>query len=426
MNKNERLHALTILTALLVNKTSLSQLMPSSIDIAPMTKELCFGFCRHYFRLQAIAYCLLKKRPKEDQIWIALLMGLYQLHYMNQPDYAVVKETVALLEKTQNSWAKGLINGVLRNFCRQKTEVLEKLNTDPFFLHGQPHWLLKRLKTDWPDNWHEIAQANDSHPPMTLRVNKQKSSVSNYLHILNQAGIAASAHPVATEAITLDSPCPVQQLPGFSEGLVSVQDAAAQLAVSLLSLKPGLRILDACCAPGGKTCHILETEPELSTCDALDIDSKRLDRVRENLNRLNVHAHLISGDASTPETWWDGQLYDRILLDAPCSATGVIRRHSDIKLLRTNEEIKWITQIQHKMLRALWPLLAPNGLMVYATCSILTAENEQQIAEFVTDTKECKLIRGNWAWGHPSNYGQQIFPGEYGMDGFFYAILSKQ
>ena len=425
MSKNERLRALTILTTLLVEKSSLSQLMPPSSEVAPMTKEICFGFCRHYFRLAAIADSLLKKKPKEIEIWVALLIGLYQLHYMNQPDYAVVKETVALLEKTKKIWAKGLVNAVLRNFCRQKDEILAKLKNNPLFVYGQPEWLLKRLKKDWPNDWQAIAQANNEHPPMTLRVNLRKNSVAEYLQKLSDAGIEAYAHPVASEGITLASACDVHQLPGFSEGCISVQDAAAQLAVSLLSLKPGLRLLDACCAPGGKTCHILETEPNLSACVALDVDPKRLSRVQDNLNRLNLKATLQQGDALTPETWWDGQSFDRILLDAPCSATGVIRRHSDIKLLRTPEEIVAVSKTQHTMLRAIWPLLAQDGILVYATCSVMPVENEQQIADFVAETPDCKVFHGNWSWGHTTTHGQQILPGEQGMDGFFYTVLRK-
>ncbi|KTD03734.1 16S rRNA (cytosine(967)-C(5))-methyltransferase RsmB [Fluoribacter gormanii] len=425
MNKNERLHALKILTQLLTEKSSLSQLMPATAEATPMTKEICFGFCRHYFRLQALAECLLQKKPKELEIWVALLIGLYQLHYMQVPDYAVVKETVSLLEKIKKPWAKGLVNAVLRNFCRQQNEILERLSNDPRFIHGQPQWLLERLQADWPDDWQAIAQANDMHPPMTLRVNVQKNSVAEYLQILNQEGIAAEPHPIAAAGITLTKPCDVRQLPGFAEGRVSVQDGAAQLAASLLSLKPGLRLLDACCAPGGKTCHILEKEPNLSACIALDVDRKRLKRVQENLDRLNLHANLVEGDALNPATWWDGQLFDRILLDAPCSATGVIRRHSDIKLLRNNEEIVTITKIQHNMLNCLWPLLAKGGLLVYATCSVMSAENEQQIANFVATHPDCTIIKESRTWGHATGHGQQILPGEQGMDGFFYAVLFK-
>ncbi|MFJ1269752.1 16S rRNA (cytosine(967)-C(5))-methyltransferase RsmB [Legionella lytica] len=426
MNKNERLHALKILTTLLVDKSSLSQLMPSAAEVSPMTKEICFGFCRHYYRLQAITNCLVAKKPKEIEIWIALLIGLYQLHYMNQPDYAVVKETVALLEKIKKPWAKGLVNAVLRNFCRQQHELLEKLQKDPLFIYGQPEWLLKRLKTDWPEYWQAIAQANDQHPPMTLRVNVQKNSREAYLQSLEKAGIGAQAHAVASEGITLNEPCDVRQLPGFAEGSISVQDGAAQLAASLLSLEPGLRVLDACCAPGGKTCHILEMQPDLAACVALDVDAKRLERVKENLNRLKLNATLLQGDASTPTAWWDGQLFDRILLDAPCSATGVIRRHSDIKLLRTPEEITAVSKTQHGMLHALWPLLTKGGLLVYATCSIMAVENEKQVADFVSKTSDCEVILGDWHWGHGTGHGQQILPGEQDMDGFFYTVLLKQ
>ena len=425
MKQDERLHALKILITLVQYKSSLSQLMPTYAEISPMTKELCFGFCRHYFRLQAIADCLLEKRPKTLEVWIAVLMGLYQLHYMHQPDYAVVQETVALLKKIKKEWAKGLVNAVLRNFCRKHTEILSELIHDPVFISGQPPWLLQHLKADWPNDWQAIAAANDAHPPMTLRINLRKNSVANYLSALNEGGIEAVAHSVAPEGITLVAPCNVYDLPGFDTGCVSVQDGAAQLAVSLLSLKPGQRLLDACCAPGGKTCHILESEPNLAACIALDVDAKRLKKVRENLDRLNLTATLVQGDALSPESWWDKRLFDRILLDAPCSATGVIRRHSDVKLLRTNEEIVTITQIQSSMLKSLWPLLAPGGLMVYATCSVIADENDEQVAHFLEAHSDCQALKGNWPWGRSTGHGQQILPGEQGMDGFFYAVLLK-
>ncbi len=425
MKNNERLHALKILTALTVEKVSLSQSMAGSEDVSPMTKEICFGYCRHYFRLEAITDSLVDKRPKAIEVWIALLMGIYQLHYMNKPDYAVVKETVALLEKIKKNWAKGLVNAVLRNFCRQREGILAKLTLNPVFISGQPQWLLKRLKTDWPDDWEAIAQANDTHPPMTLRVNVKKTTVKDYLNTLLAAGIEARAHSVSPEGINLATPCNVHELPGFADGVVSVQDGAAQLAASLLSLQPGQRILDACCAPGGKTCHILESEPELQECVALDIDTHRLKRVKENLSRLHLNATLMQGDASNPQSWWDGRLFDRILLDAPCSATGVIRRHSDIKLLRSNEEITAISEIQKSMLDVLWPLLAPGGIMVYATCSVIAKENEVQIAAFLAKHPDCRVQQEQWAWGRSTGHGQQILPGEQGMDGFFYSVLLK-
>lgn len=426
MNKNERVQALNILTVLLEQNASLSQLMPANTDISPLTKEICFGVCRHYFRLEAIALCLLQKKPKEKTIWVALLIGLYQLHYMHIPDYAVVQETVALLEKIKKTWAKGLINAVLRNFCRQHEEIIKKLEQDTMFVYGHPQWLLQRLQKDWPEHWEAIIGANDTHPPMNLRVNLNKSTLAHYLQLLEQAGLEAQAQPFSATGITLDKACAVNQLPGFAEGFVSVQDHAAQLAANLLTLKPGLRVLDACCAPGGKTCHILETEPALAACIAVDVDPKRLNRVEENLTRLNLHATLVQGDAANPISWWDGQHFDRILLDAPCSATGVIRRHSDIKLLRTTEDIKAITKIQQTLLHSLWPLLAKGGLLVYATCSIIPAENEAQIAQFVATHANCRALKIPYNFGQTTGHGLQILPGEQGMDGFFYSVLCKK
>lgn len=423
MKANERLQALTILSELLNNKSSLSHLLPTTST--PFTKELCFGFCRHSLRLEAIADVLIEKRPKDAQVWILILLGLYQLHYMNIADYAVVQETVAVLSRIKKTWAKGLVNAVLRSFCRDRERILAQLSQDPDFQHGHPQWFLQRLQTDWPNDWLSIVSANDAHPPMTLRVNVQEQSVEQYMQLLQEAGMQASIHPIASSAITLASPCEVTSLPGFDKGWVSVQDAAAQLAASLLDLRPGLRLLDACCAPGGKTCHILETQNDLAACLALDVDEHRLKKVSDNLQRLHLHAQIAQGDALHPESWWDGVLFDRILLDAPCSATGVIRRHSDIKLLRSNAEITAVQKIQQNMLECLWNLLAPGGLMVYATCSVMAAENEQQIARFLESHPDCQIEAMNYPWGRDTGHGRQILPGEFGMDGFFYSRLLK-
>lgn len=427
MKKNERLQALTILTAVFEENTPLSHLMSSAANLSPLSKELCFGVCRHYFRLAAIADKLLKKRPKALDVWASLLMGLYQLHYLRIPDYAVVKETVALLEQRKKSWAKGLINAILRTFCREQETLLASLQNNPAFLYGHPTWFIKRLKKAWPDHWQSIVQANDRHPPMSLRVNSKHASVQTYLKRLQDVGIDAHPHEFSSQGIVLTVPGDVQTLPGFASGHISVQDQAAQLTVSLLDLKPGLRLLDACAAPGGKTCHILETEPSLTSCVALDIDNKRLARVDENLKRLNLQATLIKGDSAHPETWWDGVLFDRILLDAPCSATGVIRRHPDIKLLRTEADITAVTQLQHDLLHALWPLLAPGGLMVYATCSVMPEENELQIRQFIASQPDCQFVNStSFTWGRATSHGWQILPGDNNMDGFFYSLLTKQ
>ena len=427
MKKNERLQALNILTQVLQNQTPLLHSMQAVPDLSPLSKELCFGVCRHYERLQALADCWVTKRPKQIDVWLCLLMGLYQLHYLRIPDYAVVKETVGLLTPIKKPWAKGLVNAVLRHYCREQEAALLSLADNTAFLYGHPVWLIKRIQHDWPADWEMILKGNDIHPPMTLRVNARRLTAPDYLLRLQDAGMDGCVLPYASNnGITLTTPCDVHDLPGFFEGDVSVQDEAAQLAATLLDLKPGLRVLDACCAPGGKTGHILERQSDLSACVALDIERTRLVRVQDNLNRLNVNATLVQGDALHPESWWDGKPFDRILLDAPCSATGVIRRHPDIKLLRTEADIATVVQVQHDMLRALWPLLAPGGVMVYATCSIMPEENEQQVARFIAEEPDSQFITGEQPWGRATGHGWQILPGEHNMDGFFYSIIRKE
>ncbi len=425
MKKNERLQSLHILIKVFNDKIPLSHSLTAAAALSPLSKELCFGICRHYFRLEAMASLLLKKRPKTLDVWLSLLMGLYQLHYLRTPDYAVVMETVALLEHIKKPWAKGLVNAVLRTFCREQEKRLASLQENEAFIHGHPTWFINRLKIAYPTHWQSILQANDTHPPMSLRINAKQGTLTTYLARLEAAGIAAQKLPFASQGIVLTTPCDVHELPGFAEGFLSVQDEAAQLAVSLLALKPGLRLLDACAAPGGKTCHILETEAGLTACVALDIDNKRLHRVKDNLNRLQLQATLLKGDALNPSAWWDGKPYDRILLDAPCSATGVIRRHPDIKCLRTPDEITAITTLQRDLLQTLWPILAPGGLMVYATCSIMPEENEEQIAHFIAKHPDCEIMTTKQPWGRNTGHGWQIMPGDHNMDGFFYSVLTK-
>lgn len=421
-SRNERLAALKILITLWQKQLPLSHLLTA--ESSAFCKELCFGVCRHAFRLQVIADYLLQKRPKDTAVWICLLLGLYQLYYSNSPDYAVVQETVALLDRIKKSWAKGLVNAVLRQYCREHISILAHLANDQAFRFGHPGWLVQRLQQAWPEDWPAILTANDQHPPMHLRVNQAHNSVTDYLTRLQQVNMMATRHSEAPNALTLAAPCAVQNLPGFNEGDVSVQDVAAQLAVTLMDLKPNLRVLDACCAPGGKLCHLLELYPTI-TAFGVDLDAKRLQRVQDNLTRLHCSATLIQGDASRPSDWWQGQLFDRILLDAPCSATGVIRRHPDIKLLRTPAEINAIVQLQRALLHALWPLLAPNGRLVYATCSILPEENEQQVAAFVSQQDDCHVQTIEASWGQATAHGRQILPGTNNMDGFFYSVLQK-
>ena len=427
MKPNERLQAVIILSKLIDDRTPLTHLLQTTptTTFSPFTKELCFGVCRHYFRLQIIADLLIDKRPKSTAVWVSLLIGLYQLHYLNIADYAVVKETVELLNHVNASWAKGLVNAVLRRYCREKDSLVTTLESTFLFQYGHPEWFIDRIKKAWPKDWKSICLANDERSPMSLRINERLTTTQNYLTQLLDAGISAEPLLLSNQGIKLTEPCDVYELPCFAEGFVSVQDEAAQLAVSLLDLRSGLRVLDACCAPGGKTCHILETQPNLAECVALDNDAYRLKRVKENITRLSLQATVLRGDALHPSSWWDGVLFDRILLDAPCSATGVIRRHPDIKLMRTLEEIKAITILQHDLLEALWPLLSPGGLLVYATCSIMPEENELQIAAFIQHHFDCDYLPQQTSWGHALPHGIQILPGEHNMDGFFYSVLKK-
>lgn len=425
MNPNERLNAFKQLQRLFKHQIPLSSLMQEAAEMTPWTKALCFGVCRHWVRLEVLADLLMKKRPDSREVWLVILMGLYQLQYMKQPDYAVVAETVALVTPLRKPWAKGLVNAVLRTFCREQEVLLQEAASSEAFIYGHPPWLIARLKTDWPTHWAQILQANDTHPPMSLRVNLRQSTRDAYLACLQQAGINAIAHTYCSEGLTLETPMDVQDLPGFASGAVSVQDESAQLAASLLQLAPGLRVLDACAAPGGKTCHILETQPDLKACVALELDPTRLVRVQDNLTRLGLQATLIQGDARFPERWWDGVLFDRILLDAPCSALGVVRRNPDIKLLRHPEDIEAIVQIQRQLLEALWPLLQEQGLLIYATCSVLPVENEAQIAAFKAAHCDCVSLPAEHPWAQVAGSGSQRFPEQGAGDGFFYSVLLK-
>lgn len=426
MNQNERLQAVIILSKLIDDKTPLTHLLQATPthSFSPFTKELCFGVCRHYFRLQTIADSLIDKRPKSTVVWVSLLIGLYQLHYLEIADYAVVKEMVGLLNRVNATWAKGLVNAVLRRYCREKEALAT--SSAVLFQYGHPEWFIKHIKKAWPNDWKSICSANDARPPMSLRINERYTSTQNYLEKLATAGISAQSLLFSNQGIALAAPCDVHDLPDFAEGFVSVQDEAAQLAASLLDLAPGLRVLDACCAPGGKTCHMLETQASLAECVALDNDAYRLKRVKENLSRLNLTATVLTADALHPSSWWDGVPFDRILLDAPCSATGVIRRHPDIKLLRTMNDITAIALLQHDLLEALWPLLRPGGRLVYATCSIMPEENELQIRKFLKHHPDCMYLPQETQWGHALECGIQILPGENNMDGFFYSVLAKK
>jgi 16S rRNA (cytosine967-C5)-methyltransferase len=411
--------------------SSLNTVLPPALDRTDprdrgLLQELCHGVCRWHPQLQAWLDRLLARPldPREHVIRALLFIGLYQLQHLRIPEHAAVAETVAAAHELRKPWAVGLTNAVLRAALRRRAELAEALETDPVACTAHPQWLLERLQQDWPDDWPAIVAANNARPPFTLRINQRVLDREEYRQRLATGRIAEPVAPVET-ALVLSEPVDPATLPGFAEGWASVQDAAAQLAAPLLEVEPGLRVLDACAAPGGKTGHLLECAPDVNLT-ALDQDAVRLERVRDNLTRLGLKARLVAGDARQPANWWNGVPYDRILLDAPCSATGVIRRHPDIKLLRRDSDIAALAGQQQILLVSLWPLLRPGGRLLYATCSVLRQENERVIANFLTaqlDAEEQPIIA---PWGQPLRHGRQILPGEAGMDGFYYALLVKR
>jgi len=418
-----------------LNGTSLSESLPEATKLFRDTrdqaflKSLVFNSCRWYLQLDYLIKKLLQQplKNKDQDIQVILIIGLCQLIILDIPAHAAVTETVELATKLKKTWAKNLINAVLRNFLRQKDKLLSEL--PQVACYAQPNWLIKKIEQDWPENFTEILTANNQHPPMTLRVNLTKISREEYLKKLNLAPDEISINKNLSDylpaAITLTKPINVTELPGFFDGLVSVQDQAAQLAAKLLAPNPADHILDACAAPGGKTAHLLELQPKINKLIAVDRDHTRLLRVTETLKRLNLSAKLITADVADTATWWDGQLFDRILLDAPCSASGVIRRHPDIRLLRRETDIPPLAAIQAKILAAIWPLLTIGGHLLYATCSIFRQENEEVVSNFLANEKTAAEIKIQAEWGIACPVGRQILPGQLNMDGFYYALLKK-
>jgi len=388
-------------------------------------QHLCFGVLRFYPRLQALLKPLLHQplKAKDFDVQLLMLVGLYQLFYSDSPQYAVVHATVQATTALKKPWARGLVNAVLRQALRQQEKLLAM---DSLAIKtNHPDWLVQLFQQAYPQDWENIVAENLKHPPLSLRVNLNKISRQNYLKELNQVDIIAHALEYTHAGITLETPVSVDKLPGFSEGWVSVQDGAAQLAAPLLELQPHMKVLDACAAPGGKTAHLLETQNTLNVL-AIEKDPERFTQLKSTLTRLQSHATLVCADATRPQDWWDSNSFDRILIDAPCSATGVIRRHPDIKLHRQAQDINLLERQQMSLLDQLWPLLKVGGILVYATCSILPQENQAQIRTFLQknpDAKEYPIIEN---WGHAQMHGRQLLPGQHDMDGFYYARLCKQ
>jgi 16S rRNA (cytosine967-C5)-methyltransferase len=398
-----------------------------------LLRSLSYGSVRWYWRLLAVLTKLSSQPPKDLQpeVRALALVGLYQLLHTDIAAHAAVAETVEAARSLNLNRATGLLNAILRRCQREADAIKHSVDDDLAARTAHPEWLVNQLQRDWPPQHEAILNANNQHPPFWLRVNTQRITRDDYRERLAAQGIVATTSEHAPEALLLPQAVEVLSLPGFSDGWVSVQDAAAQLAAHFVNAQPGERVLDACAAPGGKTCHILELQPQLKEMVAIDVSSSRLRRVYGNLTRLGQEATLMTADASDPQSWWNGKRFDRILLDAPCSATGVIRRHPDIKLLRRASDIVKLAERQRDMLEALWPLLAPGGQLVYASCSALKAENSNTVAAFLAQHQEARDITTSTAAqlglvaGAGDAVGLAIHAGQGGMDGFYYASLRK-
>ena len=399
--------------------------------LGPSVRSLSYGAIRGYFRHEAILGKLLSQpvRSLDLQLRALLSVALFELEDARTPEYAVVDAAVKTVKATDAARASGLVNAVLRRYLRERKVLDVEIGRNPVTRHASPIWLADRYRADWPGRWTQLLAAGDTQAPMWLRVNSRKTTTEAYLEALREAGIGARAEPRVPLAVALEVPCDVHELPGFSAGLVSVQDLGAQCVAFPLDLAPGQRVLDACAAPGGKTALMAERQPDLSKLVAVDVDPQRLARVQDNLSRGQLQAELVHGDASN-STWWDGAPFDRILLDAPCSALGVIRRHPDIRLRKSPAEIDKLPLVQARLLINAWRMLATGGRLVYATCTVTRSENRDVIAAFVAGTPGASLVPAeNWAgwpgFGEADGFGRQILPGEAGADGFYYAALLK-
>ncbi len=447
-NVSGRLQALWWLSSVLKDGRSVNELLAAKqpetnnqvkkalgSEVA-FAKQLLFGSLRYYHQLKAILDQLIEKplKQKDQDVYAILILGIYQLRYLSVPDHAALSESVELTRKIKKSWASGLVNGILRNYQREVSVIEDKLSKAKTFQFSHPNWIINQLEIDWQNQYQQILQSNNLRAPMTIRINRQKISLNDYLAKLEEVDLQAVRHPVAPDALILESACDVYKLPGFDIGLVSVQDAAAQLVVDLLDLESAgepLRILDGCAAPGGKTAHILQRCPDV-LLTSVEMSANRLQRIEQTLERLqladNPQLKLKCSDILDTENWWDNVMFDRILIDVPCSASGVIRRNPDIKLHRKKQDLANIVQLQAQILKSAWALLKPGGRLVYATCSIFKDENETQIKQFL-ENHSAEFVRlpetMSKKMTEHCEIGHQIMPGDLQMDGFYLCGLVK-
>jgi 16S rRNA (cytosine967-C5)-methyltransferase len=380
---------------------------------------------RWWLRFDAAVDGLLEKslRHKDPAVHALLVLGLVQLEILELQDYAAVAATVEAVRVLKRPQLAGLVNAVLRRWQRERESLLAKLDAKPQTRHAHPAWLATALQRDWPQQAEAVMSADNREPPLMLRVNRQRSERATLLDRLQAAGYAATAHPWLSDALVLPHSADVTRMPGFEDGLFAVQDGAAQVAADLADLHDGLRVLDACAAPGGKACHLLERADIDLT--ALEFDAARAERIRQNLMRLRLNAKVMIGDAGAPKGWWNGRPFDRILIDAPCSATGVLRRRPDVRLHRRESDIAAMHAQQRRILSALWPLLAPGGRLVYITCSVLRAENEAILGRWLAAQPEAQALPFTLPVGQAAAIGWQILPGDGDLDGMYYAVVQK-
>lgn len=433
---NARAVAVKVLLAVIQKNHSLTEALDSILparldrrDIA-LIKQYCYGTLRWYFRLKSIAKNLIYKplKARDQDIELLLILGLYQLIYLNTPHYAAISETVEATIAFKKIWAKGLINQALHQLIRHLEQHLKTADETLMGKFSHPQWMIDKLQRAWPCQWQDILLANNQPPPFFIRVNLLRVSREQYQCQLAELSVQSQFYPQLSQALRLETALSVDELPGIEQGSCSVQDLASQYVVTLLDCRSGLRILDACAAPGGKTCHILETYPQRLNLMAIDRDPQRLKLVEENLQRLQLSANalkLLSADARKPDLWWDGQPFDRILLDAPCSGSGVIRRHPDIKILRKPDDIANYAQQQYELLTALWPLLIPGGRLVYTTCSIFPEENVEVTKRFSQNFADARPLLVEVEATIPQTIGCQLLPSITGGDGFYYAVFIK-
>ena len=445
---SSRLQALWWLSSVIKDGRSVNDVLSiklkKSADLSdfPFAKQLLFGSLRYFHQIKAILDQLLEKQLKQKDldVYSILIIGVYQLRHLSVPDHAAISESVELAKKIKKPWAASLVNGILRNYLRQLEQIENKLAKAKTFQFSHPNWIINQLEIDWGEQYQSIMEQNNRQAPMVVRVNQAKICLEDYIQELEGVGLKGVKHPVAQDALVLESACDVHKLPGFETGLVSVQDAAPQLVVELLDLDEhtnldeqtdNLKVLDGCSAPGGKTAHILQRYPAVALT-SVEMSEKRIQKIEQTLLRLGLDKQpnfkLLCSDLLDLEQWWDGELFDRILIDVPCSASGVIRRNPDIKLHRKKQDLTNIVQLQAEILGSAWSILKPGGKLVYATCSIFKDENENQINKFLSnhDAKIYRLSKkiDEVLSGH-SQIGYQILPGELQMDGFYLCGLEK-